>query len=249
MGHVRGSILVVEDEKPLRENLLSLLKSLGYTVSGVGSVGEGVERLKEQKFELIVTDIKLPGGSGLELIEHVQKHSPEIMVVVITGYGTLDTAVQAMRMGAQDYIQKPFDFDLLRLTVERVLEKVELRHRIEEEHQKVLEYARDLEKANEDLKESQGAVIARERAEAIAQLAGATAHELNQPLMTILGAAEILRKELPQESPSRARIEAIIGQAERMAELVRKIGRLTHFQTRPYAGGKEILDIREPSTS
>ncbi|MBI4208965.1 MAG: response regulator [Deltaproteobacteria bacterium] len=244
----RGSILVVEDEKPLRTNLQSLLKSLGYTVFGVERGEEGLTHLQARKIDLVVTDIRLPGMTGLGLVEQIHKNYPGTQVVVITGYGTLDTAIQAMRMGAQDYIQKPFDFDLLRLTIERVMERIELRCQIEEEQRKVLEYARDLEKTNEELKRTQTALLEKERAEAIHQLAGAAAHELNQPLMVILGAAEMLKKELTRNAKVRARVETIAQQADRMADLVRKIGKITRYETRSYAGGKEILDLEESSS-
>ncbi len=249
MASYRGSILVVEDEKALRINLQSLLKSLGYTVFGAERGDEGLVRLQEEKSDLVITDIRLPGMTGLELIEQVHKRYPETQVVVITGYGTLDSAVQAMRMGAQDYIQKPFDFDLLRLTVEKVMERIELRRRVHEEQQRVLEYAHHLEKANEELQKAQQALIEKERIEAINQLAGAAAHELNQPLMVILGAAGMLKKELGRSSKAKARLETILQQADRMADLVRKIGKMTRYETRSYPGGKEILDLRESSPS
>ncbi|MBW1839052.1 MAG: sigma-54-dependent Fis family transcriptional regulator [Deltaproteobacteria bacterium] len=116
------SILVVEDEVSTRDTMLDLLSEAGYEVQGAQDGVEAVEMVKEHSFNLVITDLKMPKRDGLQVLEEVKKVNPQIMVIVCTGYGTIDTAVKAMRLGAYDYITKPIKTEEIKLVVQRAME-------------------------------------------------------------------------------------------------------------------------------
>ena len=121
----RGRILIAEDDDISRENLSEL-----FCAYDVYSVGDGMQALKafhEEKFDLIVTDLRMPNMDGMHLLKHIREDDPRATVIMITGYGTVHTAVEAMKLGAFDYITKPLKDDLVKLTVERALSYVKLR--------------------------------------------------------------------------------------------------------------------------
>ena len=120
-------ILIVEDEQSMREMLAILLKKEGLDVRSAGSRAEASESLARGPVELVLTDVKLPDGDGLEILRHVKAASPETAVVVMTAYGTTEMAVAARKLGAEAYILKPFDVDELRIVVRDALANRSLR--------------------------------------------------------------------------------------------------------------------------
>ena len=120
----RGNILIAEDDDVSRENLSELLCTYD-----VHAVSDGIQALKafhEQKFDLVITDLRMPNMDGMHLLKHIREDDPRAIVIMITGYGTVNTAVEAMKLGAFDYITKPLKDDLVKLTVERALSYVKL---------------------------------------------------------------------------------------------------------------------------
>jgi DNA-binding NtrC family response regulator len=116
-------ILVVDDEVIARDNLaLSLSRKGHQTVTAAGGE-EAVRLLAEQDFDMVLTDLKMDGMDGLALLRHVKSRYPDVEVVVLTGYPTISTAVEAMRLGAYDYLAKPYDLGEARMLVEKALEK------------------------------------------------------------------------------------------------------------------------------
>ncbi|BCR06655.1 Fis family transcriptional regulator [Desulfuromonas versatilis] len=104
----KARILVVDDEAVIREGMRRILEKEGYQVDSKPSGHLGLEKLQEEEFDLVVTDLKMPGMSGLELLKAIRILQPEVPVIIITGYSTVETAVEAMRSGAFDYLAKPF---------------------------------------------------------------------------------------------------------------------------------------------
>ena len=121
-----GRILVVEDDESLRRVTQAQLEKCGYETAVASDVSEALEKLESEPRDLIITDLNLPGASGLELLKQVRLDYPETTVVVVTAYGTIETAVEAMKSGAYDYITKPVHPDELRAVVNRVLERRQL---------------------------------------------------------------------------------------------------------------------------
>jgi two-component system NtrC family response regulator len=118
-----GRILVVEDDESLRRVTQVQLEKCGYETPVAADVPEALEILEREPCDLVITDLNLPGASGLELLKKVRIEYPETTVVVVTAYGTIETAVDAMKAGAYDYITKPVHPDELRALASRVLER------------------------------------------------------------------------------------------------------------------------------
>lgn len=118
----RTRLLIVDDERIVRELLELLLIDAGYNCTTAASGLEAIEKLEENEFDLMITDITMPGMNGVELIKRASKLRPEMAMMVVSATTDINTAVDAINAGAQDYVVKPFDPSRLYLTVERVLE-------------------------------------------------------------------------------------------------------------------------------
>lgn len=122
----RGSILIVDDEKSQRDILKIILKKEGYEITDVPGVAEALEQLGLREYDLIMTDLKMQGESGLELLERVLSDDPQQCVILMTAHGSVDSAVEAMKKGAFDYLEKPLEKENLLLTLRRAFERVRL---------------------------------------------------------------------------------------------------------------------------
>jgi DNA-binding NtrC family response regulator len=120
------SILIVDDELSIREACADVAVQTGMKATSVATAEEALDVLEQSAIDIVLTDLKLPGTSGLELIRRVHDTHPEVMVVVLTQYGTIDSAVEATRMGAADYVTKPFLIEELRSRLERVARAADL---------------------------------------------------------------------------------------------------------------------------
>ena len=109
----RHSILIVDDEAVIREGMRRILASEGYHVETSASGRAAIEKIQEQDFAVVITDLKMPGMDGIEVLKTIKILQPEVPVIIITGYSTVDTAVDAMKSGAFDYIAKPFSSELI----------------------------------------------------------------------------------------------------------------------------------------
>jgi DNA-binding NtrC family response regulator len=116
-----ASILVVDDESTIQEAIGSALREDGYQVDTADSGEEALRRLAQQEFDVVLSDLKMPGLTGLDVLEQSRALNPRVGVILMTGYATVETAIEALRRGAGDYLLKPFELDALRLAVERVL--------------------------------------------------------------------------------------------------------------------------------
>ncbi len=119
-------ILIVDDEDGMRRLLSRVLSREGYETSAVGSGAEALRLVANERFDLVVTDIKMPEMDGLELLAELKEYEPSLPIIVITAYGTIENAVQALRSGDYDYIAKPFENDEIKLTVAKAFERERL---------------------------------------------------------------------------------------------------------------------------
>jgi len=121
-------VVLVEDRETTRAMVEETLRRRGLAVASAGTVAEGRALLDEERPGLLLTDLQLPDGSGLELLQTCREHHPNVEVIVLTGYPTLESAIDALRLGAFDYIIKPVrDLDLVSQKVRRALERRHLR--------------------------------------------------------------------------------------------------------------------------
>lgn len=142
-------VLVVDDDAPVRTVIARTLSRAGHLCEAAGSVREAKERLRRDSFDAVLTDVHMPGDSGLDLVRFLKRERPDVQVLVMTGYGELNTAIEALRLDADDYLLKPLDLKDLTHSVERalrhrwlILENRSYRERLE---QRVLEQARKIE--------------------------------------------------------------------------------------------------------
>ena len=131
MTPVHEAILVADDDPDIREVLKDRLESLGYTVFAATNGVEALELLEKQNPSIALLDIEMPGMSGLQALKEIRKREIDITVVMITAYGTIERAVEAIRQGAYDFIPKPFEPDHIALIVQRALERERLRRGVE----------------------------------------------------------------------------------------------------------------------
>ena len=120
------SILVVDDDKIILDSLIEFLSLEGFHTKGIATLSGAMAELQKQNYSLVVTEINLPDGNGFELLDAVRKEHPQTVVIVITGYGTIESAVKAIKQGAYDYLTKPIVDDELLLAVERAIKQQSL---------------------------------------------------------------------------------------------------------------------------
>ena len=123
MNKKEANILVVDDEKQAADMLVDYLSNLGYQTVAAYSGHDALSKFKDGDFQLVITDLKMPEMDGMELLDAVKELDSRVMVMVITGYGTIESAVAALKKGAYDYIPKPFKMDELEMIVNRALER------------------------------------------------------------------------------------------------------------------------------
>ncbi|WP_242337901.1 sigma-54 dependent transcriptional regulator [Anaeromyxobacter sp. SG66] len=126
MANERTRILVVDDEEIVRESLGGWLEKDGYTVGTMPEGRSAIEALKRERWSIMIVDLKMPGMDGLQVLEEAKKLQPDVAVVIMTAYATVDTAVSAMKMGAYDYLVKPFDPEELSLMMQKIVSQQSL---------------------------------------------------------------------------------------------------------------------------
>jgi len=134
-------ILFVDDDKAILNMVDKYLTGEGYKVRLANSAMKALDILKQRNFDIVFTDFKMPEIDGLELLSAIKEYRPDTEVIIITGHGTMETAIQAMKIGSYDYLQKPFKLDILKLIIDRIIEekrlqreRVLLKTRVKERH-------------------------------------------------------------------------------------------------------------------
>lgn len=121
-----ASILIIDDERPIRSTLKDILEYEKIKVSEAEDGPKGIELFKKQEFDAVLCDIKMPGMDGLEVLDQIQSINPDVPVIMISGHGTIDTAVESLKKGAYDYIPKPPDLNRLLVSVRNALDRKDL---------------------------------------------------------------------------------------------------------------------------
>src|SRR5271169_1523093 len=122
----KGRILIIDDEEIIRESCRRVIEPAGYEVRTAKEGREGLQLLNAGRVDLVLTDLKMPDIDGIEVLIKIKENWPDTQVIIMTGYGTVNTAVRAMKMGVFDYIEKPFSPDDLLALVDRALSRQKL---------------------------------------------------------------------------------------------------------------------------
>ncbi|HMP90101.1 MAG TPA: hybrid sensor histidine kinase/response regulator [Kiritimatiellia bacterium] len=180
-------VLIIDDELGPRESLRILLKKK-YEVLCADSVVRGLDILKESKPDVVVSDIRMPGLSGIDGLKRIREIDNDVPVIMLTGYGSLETAQEAIRHGASDYMKKPFDANDMLAIIKRNVERSELIKRREQSRQ-------TLEKLNADLLEE---ISKKSRLASMGQASAELVHDLRNPMMIILGYVQLLSQDVAE---------------------------------------------------
>lgn len=119
------NILVIEDEQKMRNGLVEILEDEGYHAESAENGLPGIERVKKQDFDVVLTDLIMPVMGGMEVLREIKRMKPKTSVIIITAFGTIESAVEALKSGASDYITKPFKIDEVQTKIRKVLAETE----------------------------------------------------------------------------------------------------------------------------
>ncbi len=213
-------VLVIDDDEADCCLVEDILTSDGIDVEKAVGGETGVRILSKKFFPVIVTDLKMPDIDGLGVIDFVKKRGMESLVIVITGYVSIDSVIGALRSGAYDYIIKPFSAELLRLTVERAFDYIEL--------------MKNREKAK--------------YLDAISLLARTTAHEIAQPLTLVIGRTKEICDNVKNPEVKEL-ADQVLEYARKIKDIVRKIDSINEYVIKSYPGGHTLVDIDKASST
>ncbi len=216
---VSARLLVVDDEVAQMQALCDTLTVEGYGVAGYTSSSEALAKLRPGEYDLLLTDLAMPELDGIGLIRAARIVDPDIAGVVMTGHGTIDTAVSAMQVGALDYVLKPFKLNVIVTVISRALDVRRLRIENAALHRKEREQAAELAGAYADLESFSYSV----------------SHDLRAPLRAIRGFTDLYLEEYGDATPEggRRRLNQVLAGAERMDELIADLLKFCRFSRIP----------------
>jgi signal transduction histidine kinase len=222
-------ILIVDDEATQMKALCDTLEDNGYETVGFTAGPAALAALRETRFDLLLTDLMMPEMDGLDLLRAAQEIDPALVAIIMTGQGTIDTAVEAMKANALDYILKPFKLSVILPVIARALTVRGLRVKNAELERSVTRYTAELEAANKELEAFSYSV----------------SHDLRAPVRAIAALSGILLKEFSPQMADDARqiSERVHASARRMVQLIDDLLRFSHLSREPLS--KEPVNVGE----
>lgn len=215
MPRPTARILIVDDEVPLMKALGDTLKDHNYETVGFPSPKDALAALHTAKFDLLLADLMMPEMSGIELLQAAQELDPDLVGIIMTGQGTIATAVEALKVGALDYILKPFKISVILPVLGRALAVRRLRMENAELQRRVNERTAELEAANKELD----------------SFAHSVSHDLRAPLRAVGGFSNVLLEDFAPQMPAKAQdlLHSVIESVKRMGELVEDLLRFSRL--------------------
>ncbi len=212
-------IMVVDDDYSSRLFLQKILNKENYQTSICGDGLEALELIDKQSFDLVITDLKMESIDGIELLEKLKDIDPEIAVIILTGHASIQTAIEALRLGASDYLTKPINIDEFRIRVKKALERRNLEKRLKEAERRIT-YNATITTAN---------------------------HEINQPLTVILSGIDMIKMELEKLNVKEPRIDKYIQliqkSGHRIADILRKFREISSPVIQEIPHGMQMIEL------
>ncbi|HVI91122.1 MAG TPA: ATP-binding protein [Dongiaceae bacterium] len=222
-GEQSARLLIVDDEVAQMRALCDTLQTQGYETIGFATGEAALAAMRTARFDLLLADLAMPGMDGISLLQAAQKIDTDLVGIIMTGEGTIATAVEAMKVGALDYILKPFKLSVILPVLSRALSVRDLRLEIKVLEQNIRDRTVELEAMNKELE----------------AYAYSVSHDLRTPLTLITGYTEILIEKYAPLLPDDAReiLNLIADRTDRMALLVSDLLRLSHLGRQPLTKG------------
>ncbi len=213
------TILVVDDDYASRILLKKVLEQDGYRVTTCSDGSEALDHLNKETFDVVVSDLIMEHVGGLDLLKEIKEAGIEVAVILLTGHASIETAIEAVRLGASDYLMKPVNTEELRVRLRKTIERVELERRLKEAERQ-LTYQATIATAN---------------------------HEINQPLTVIISAIEMIRMELRRLGVDNKKIETYLDlmtkSSQRIASILRKLREITSPRIQELHLGMKMVDL------
>jgi len=211
----KARLLVVDDEAAQATALHNTLRDAGYDVLAHTSAHKALDALRTHPYDLVLTDLRMPEMSGIDFLRLAQEVDADVVGIVMTGHAAIDTAIDAMKAGALDYVVKPFKLSTIQPVIARALEVRRLRVEVTELQQRLRQHVAELEAANKELE----------------QFSYSVSHDLRAPLRAINGFSNILAETYSSQFPTEARslLTRIITNAERMGQLIEHLLRFSQL--------------------
>lgn len=253
-------VLVVDDSPVIRKNISEILTAHGFDVTSVGSGMEAVAAIKQKKFHLVTLDVEMPGMAGIDVLRIVKIYDPDLFVIMVSGLSALQTALHAIRQGAYDYINKPFDPEDMVLSVLRalrqrnlIIENRKLIADLQSLNQNleglVKQRTEELQKAHEELLENHEALETaysklKELDELKVKFMAIASHELRTPLTTIQGFAELLvGNRIASPDGQKRALDSIGKNVDRLASIVGEITDIAKLREKKLYFHREPVDL------
>lgn len=210
-------VLIVEDEEYLLKSLELFLKNeTDYNIFTAGNGKEAINIINTQNIDLILTDLKMPEIGGIELVEYAKNNSLDIPVIVMTAYGSLNSAIEALRLGVYDYLIKPYEFDMVLIVMNRAIERILLTKKVKEA----------------------------EKLQTIAEAGITLNHGINNPLTGIMGNLEFLLNDIPDDKEEiKNTLKIVYDNSQKIADIVKKFQKVSKYITTDYTSEQPMLDL------
>ncbi|RJP78349.1 MAG: diguanylate cyclase [Desulfobacteraceae bacterium] len=254
MDDMQYRLLIIDDnpeDRLLYRRLLKGITGRRFGFVEADTATEGLDFLHGETIDCVLLDYNLPDMDGIELLSELRKDQrfADLPIVFLTGQGNEAIAVNAMKSGATEYLVKSvITQDLLSRAIAYAIDKKANEKALKQKTEELQKSFAELEKANRQIIEQQKAIVEEERLKVLLQMAGATAHELNQPLMVLLGNIQLL--EMDQHEPDKMMkyVKKIENAGQRIADIVKKIQTLRHHEVKNYPGEASIVKIDQNIT-
>ncbi|HEV8332814.1 MAG TPA: ATP-binding protein [Steroidobacteraceae bacterium] len=228
-------LLIIDDETAQVTALCRTLQAEGYSATGFTLPSQCLAALRQGAFDILITDLSMPEMDGILLLRAASEIEPDLVGIVMTGHGTISSAVEAMKSGALDYILKPFNLDGIRAVLARALAIRRLRQQNAALQRRVEEHSAELEAANSELRSMNRELEA---------FAYSVSHDLRAPLRAIDASCHLLTEQLRDELPADARrhLERISNKTHDMGQLIADLLRFAQLSRQPLA--KQVVNVK-----